>query len=68
VPSGTPIKESDISDGPSSSVASRANLIPMMEDANFVEYSFDSYAEIPCTAEDEEWVCLIEGLLVFDCK
>jgi hypothetical protein len=59
VPSGTPTKEGDISDGPSSSVASRANLTPMMEDADFLEYSFDSYAGIPCTAEDEERVRLI---------
>lgn len=58
MPSGTPTKENDNSDGPSSSVPSRANLTPMMEDADFLEYSFDSYAEIPCTTEDEERVCL----------
>ncbi|KAJ4755308.1 alpha/beta-Hydrolases superfamily protein [Rhynchospora pubera] len=63
VPSGTPTDEkSDISDGPSSSVPSHANLTPMMEDAEFLDCSFDSYSGIPCTIEDEERM-LMEAIM-----
>lgn len=63
MPSGTPTEEKSVSDGPSSSVSSHANLTHLMEDTDFLEYSFDTYADIPCTVEDEERVCIIFNLV-----
>ncbi|XP_078171395.1 alpha/beta-Hydrolases superfamily protein isoform X1 [Carex rostrata] len=64
VPSGTPTEEekANVSDGPSSSLSSHANLTHLMEDTDFLEYSFDTYADIPCTVEDEERM-LMEAIM-----